>query len=237
MASRRSRRAVATTVAGPLPNAGTVQHLWFTDAVPRIRAENVVAHRELMLTGLLDAFGELMAEQGYAAITLAEVAERAGMARNTVYGYVADKEALLMAFVERSVAQFVDQVRAELRAEPDVAARLTLLVRRQVHQFRQEPGAGSESGMLEGGTLSPGSHGDLMTRFRPLHVLMAELVADGVASGEFRPVDPDEVVPMAFAVIGSERLPVGQGDHDPDAAADRITDFLLHALLDPAAPA
>lgn len=220
-----------------MPSVGAVQHLWFTEPMPRIRAENVVAHRELMLTGLLDAFGELMAERGYAAITLAQVAERAGMARNTTYGYVADKEALLMAFVERSVAQFVDRVRTELAAEPDVAARLALLVRRQVHQFRQEPGAGSESGMLEGGTLAPGSHGDLMTRFRPLHALMAELIAEGVASGEFRPVDPDDVVPMAYAVIGSERLPVGQGDHDPDDAAARITDFLLHALLRPAAPA
>ncbi len=198
--------------------------------MPRIRAENVVAHRELVFTELLDAFGELLAERGYAALTLSQVAERAGIARNTTYGYVADKEALLMAFVARSVQQFVDDVRAELATEPDAPARLAALVRRQMHQFRQEPGAGSESGMLEGATLGPASHSDLRTRFRPLHALMAELVTEGVAAGEFRAVDPDEVVPMAFAVIGSERLLVGQGTHDPDEAAARITDFLLHAL-------
>ncbi len=200
--------------------------------MPRIRAENVVAHRELMLTRLLDAFGELMAERGYAALTLAQVAERAGMARNTTYNYVTDKEALLMAFVARSVDRFVTDVRAELATEPDAASRLAVLVRRQMHQFRQEPGAGSESGMLEGATLAPASHGELKTRFRPLHVLMAEVVAEGSAAGEFRTVDPDEVVPMAFAVIASERLPVGQGHHDPDEAATRVTDFLLHALIE-----
>lgn len=183
-----------------------------------------------MLARLLDAFGELLAEDGYAAVTLAHVAERAGMARNTIYGYVADKEALLMAYVDRSVAAFVADLRAELEAEPDAAHRIALLVRRQMHQFLQEPGAGSESGMLDGATLPPTSHEALMARFRPLHGLLAEVVGEGVASGELRPVDPHAVVPMAFAVMGSERLPVGRGTHDPDEAARRVTDFLLHAL-------
>lgn len=198
--------------------------------MPRIRAESVAAHRELTFTRLLDAFGGLLAERGYAALTLAEVAERAGMARNTTYNYVADKEALLLAFVARSVEQLVAEVRAELAAESDVAARLGTLVRHQMHHFRKEPGAGSERGMLDGATLGPRSHGDLVRRFQPLHDLMGELVAEGVASGAFRAVDTEIVVPMAFAVIGSERLPVGHGERDPDEAADRVTDFLLHAL-------
>lgn len=198
--------------------------------MPRIRAESVAAHREQMRAGLLDAFGELMSEVGYAGLTLAQVAERAGMARNTAYGYVADKEALLMAYVERSVDEFLATVRAEMAEAPDARARLAVLVRRQMHQFRREPGAGTETGMLDGATLPPASHGALMSRFQPLHGLLAEVVADGVAAGELRPVDPEAVVPMAFAVMGAERMPVGRGEHDPDEAADRVTDFLLHAL-------
>lgn len=198
--------------------------------MPRIRAESVPAHRAQMQTALLDAFGALMAEVGYARLTLAQVAERAGMARNTAYGYVADKEALLMAYVERSVEEFVTGVREEMASAPDAAGRLAVLVRRQMHQFRAEPGAGTETGMLDGATLPPASHGALMSRFRPLHGLLAEVVAAGVASGELRPVDPDAVVPMAFAVMGAERMPVGNGEIDADDAADRVTDFLLHAL-------
>jgi len=198
--------------------------------MPRIRADTVAAHREQAWTRLLDAFGELMAEVGYAGLTLAQVAERAGMARNTTYGYVADKEALLMAFVERAVEEFVGAVREELAAVPDARDRLAVLVRRQVHQFRQDPGAGSEAGMLEGSALAPASHGALMARFQPLHGLLAEVVAEGVAAGELRPVDPEAVVPMMFAVMGAERVPVGNGERDPDEAADRVTDFLLHAL-------
>jgi AcrR family transcriptional regulator len=198
--------------------------------MPRIRAENVPAHRALVRTELLDAFGELMGEVGYAGLTLAQVAARAGVARNTVYGYVADKEALLMAYVERSVEVFLADVRREMATAPDAAGRLAVLVRRQMHQFRQEPGAGTETGMLDGATLPPASHGALMSRFRPLHGLLAEVIGDGVATGELRAVDVDAVVPMAFAVMGAERMPVGRGDTDPDDAADRVTDFLLHAL-------
>lgn len=198
--------------------------------MPRIRAASVPAHREQMRTSLLDAFGELLAEVGYARLTLAQVAERAGMARNTAYGYVADKEALLMAFVERSVEEFVDTVRAEMAAAPDAPTRLAVLVRHQMHQFRREPGAGTETGMLDGATLPPASHGALMARFQPLHGLLDEVIAAGVADGELRPVDPAAVVPMAFAVMGAERMPVGTGEHDPDEAAERVTDFLLHAL-------
>lgn len=198
--------------------------------MPRIRADSVPAHREQMRTALLDAFGELMAEVGYARLTLAQVAERAGMARNTAYGYVADKEALLMAYVERSVDEFVVGVRRDMEAETDARARLAVLVLRQMHQFRQEPGAGTETGMLDGATLPPASHGALMGRFRPLHGLLHEVVEAGVAAGTFRPVDAAAVVPMAFAVMGAERMPVGSGERDPDDAAERVTDFLLHAL-------
>lgn len=205
--------------------------LWFTGAMPRIRAANVAAHRELMWGRLLDAFGELLAEKGYADLTLAEVAGRADMARNTIYNYAHDKEALLMAYIARAVEGFVDEIRSELDALPDAAAKLTWLIARQMRQFIEEPGGGADSGMLEGHTLSPGAHGDLQARFEPLHTLMTEIIEAGAATGELRQdVDAAEVVPMIYAVVGSERIPVGNGRHDPDAAAARVTTFVLAAL-------
>lgn len=198
--------------------------------MPRIRADTVAAHRDQTRAALLDAFGDLMAEVGYARLSLAQVAAAAGVARSTVYGYVADKEALLMAFVERSVEDFLSEVRAEMASAHDARGRLAVLVRRQVQQFRHEPGAGTETGMLDGATLPPASHAALTSRFQPLHGLLAEVISEGVATGELREVDPDTIVPMAFAVMAAERMPVGRGDHDADEAAARITDFLLHAL-------
>lgn len=204
--------------------------LWFTGSVPRIRAESVAAHRALMETTLLDAFGELMAERGYAELSLAEVAARAGMARNTVYNYVGDKEALLMDFVARAVATFVAETREALADLPDPADQLAELIRRQMHQFRAEPGAGSDSGIMDGAMLGPDAHVVLLERFAPLHELLAEIVRAGIAQGRFREVSVDHAVTSAFAVIGAERLPVGSGRRDPDDAARDVADFVLHAL-------
>lgn len=198
--------------------------------MPRIAAESVAEHRALMLARLLDAFGDLVHQHGYAAVTLAQVATRAGMARNTVYNYVDDKEALLMAFIDRAVDQFVEALRAELASLPDATARLRHLVAKQMHEFRNEPGAGSDAGMVDSSMVRPASHDELRDRFAPLHGLLAEIVADGIAEGSFRAQPVDAVVPLAWAVMGAERIPVGSGDHDPDEAATRVGDFLLHAL-------
>jgi AcrR family transcriptional regulator len=198
--------------------------------MPRIRAESVVAHRELMHGRLLDAFGDLVHEHGYAEVTLAQVAAKAGMARNTVYNYVGDKEALLMAFIDRAVEHFVASVREELAALPDATSRLRRLVSLQMHEFREEPGAGSDAGMVDGSLVRPESHGMLRDRFAPLHQLLHEIVAEGIAEGSLRDQPVELVVPMAYAVMGAERVPVGSGEHDPDEAAERVADFLLHAL-------
>ncbi|MEZ5139990.1 MAG: TetR/AcrR family transcriptional regulator [Acidimicrobiales bacterium] len=198
--------------------------------MPRIAADSVAEHRALMMGRLLDAFGDLVHEHGYAGLTLAQVAGRAGMARNTVYNYVGDKEALLMAFIDRAVDHFLEELRAELAAIADPADQLRHLVAKQVHEFRAEPGAGSDAGMVDSSMVRPSAHGELMGRFAPMHDLLAEIVAAGIAEGTFRDQPVDQVVPLAFAVMGAERIPVGSGEHDPDEAAERVTDFLLHAL-------
>ncbi len=198
--------------------------------MPRINAENLAEHRTLMEGRLLDALGDLLHERGYAAITLADVAARAGMARSSVYGYAADKQALLMAYVDRSVDRFVEETRQEMAAVDGAPARLQVLVRRQMEQFRAEPGAGGDGGMLDGAALGPDGHERLMHRFRPLHALLREVVAEGVAEGTFRPVDVDAVVPLVFACFGAERVAIGTGVVTPAGAGAAVGDFVLHAL-------
>lgn len=198
--------------------------------MPRIAADSVAEHRALMMGKLLDAFGDLVHTQGYAEVTLAQVAGQAGMARNTVYNYVGDKQALLMAFIDRAVEQFVAATRAELAELPDATSRMRRLVHLQMHEFRNEPGAGSDAGMVDTSMVRPGAHDELMGRFAPLHGLFGEIIAEGIAEGSFREQPVDLVVPMVGAVMGAERVPVGSGEHDPDEAAERVADFLLHAL-------
>ncbi|MBK9178778.1 MAG: TetR/AcrR family transcriptional regulator [Acidimicrobiales bacterium] len=194
--------------------------------MPRIQAGSVAEHRTLMEGRLLDAFGELLAEQGYGDTTLADVAARSGMARNTVYNYVADKESLLHGYMDREVRRFLEDVEASVAAAPDAPSRLEVFVRAQVRYFATSPSAGHDLVVLLGAE----RYSALMAHLRPARQVVTAIVQEGIGSGDFRPIDVDSALTLAFACMSADRIPLARGEADPDVVADRTVDFLLHAL-------
>ena len=65
------------------------------------------------------AAAELTAEHGWAAITMAKLAGRVGVSRQTVYDVVGSKPALGEAMVLHELGKFLDAVGAALDAHPD----------------------------------------------------------------------------------------------------------------------
>jgi len=57
--------------------------------MPRIVGHTLAENRDLRQTALLNAAAEIAHEQGIAAVTVGAVAERAGIARSSVYSYFA----------------------------------------------------------------------------------------------------------------------------------------------------
>ena len=199
--------------------------------MPRIRAGSIAQHRELVRTRLLDAFGTELHERGFADLTLSHVAERAGIARNTIYNYSADKHELMLAFVDRSVAEFLARIKGQLDELDSASEKMALLVDAQVHAFTVEPGAGSASGLLEGGSLPPDVFAELMHRLSGVHDLVRGVIREGIATGEFtNPMDLDVLVQLVTGAIGSQRVPVGEGEVDAGQAGRQVTDFVLRAL-------
>lgn len=194
--------------------------------MPRIQAASVAEHRALMEERLLDAFGALLAEQGYGDTTLADVAARAGMARNTVYNYVAHKESLLYDYLDREVRRFLDDVAAAVEAAPGPEARLAVYVRAQLHSFAANPSAGHDLVVLLGAE----RYQELLAHLRPLREVLTDILTEGMREGAFRPLDLDTVQTLVMACISAERLPLSRGEADPDAVAERTVDFLQHAL-------
>jgi len=199
--------------------------------MPRIKAESLAEHRSLVRARILDSFGEELHEKGYAALTLADVAARAGIARNTIYNYAADKNDLMLEFVERSVDEYLTRARAELATCPSASEQMRYLIHSQINQFLHEPGSGSTAGMLEGGSLPPAVFDALMGRLSGVHRLIGEVVERGTRSGEFhRVVDIPATVEMIASVIGSQRMPVGEHTRSVDDAVTHVTAFGLAAL-------
>lgn len=85
--------------------------------MPKIIGATIAEHREVTRTRLFDALAHLMATRGFDAITLADIATEAGVGRTAVYNHFADKEALLIEFIEHETTQYLGLLAADLGAD------------------------------------------------------------------------------------------------------------------------
>lgn len=194
--------------------------------MPRISEATIAEHRCRTETDLLDAWGSLMSEHGYADITLTLVAEHAGVARNTVYGYFADKEALLLAYLDREVARFMEQASAAVRAEESAADRLRVLIELQTRYFAATAASGQELA----GVLNPHSFGQMSAAFTPLLDMITQIIRDGRDDGSFREIDVDQIARLVFALLGTYRVALAAGSTTAEQVSENILDLLLHGI-------
>jgi AcrR family transcriptional regulator len=103
--------------------------------MPKIIASSLAEHRDLRRAALVDAAAELAREGGGAAITMAAVAERAGLSRTAVYEYfrssadlVADLVLDELAIWAHELATAVDSA-AGSEADADADAQVEAWIR------------------------------------------------------------------------------------------------------------
>lgn len=109
--------------AGPVPRRGTggLSVGAYTPGMPRIDAPTVAEHRRLRHAALLDAARQILLEDGVGALHMRAVAERAGLARNSVYEYFRSRDDLVVAVCADDFAAWSADVETELGglADPD----------------------------------------------------------------------------------------------------------------------
>ena len=81
--------------------------------------------RGRILQSALDEFSE----KGFHATTIDSIAERAGMAKGTVYRYFKTKESLFNALKEDTISEFVELARQDLSRENDVLRIIESVIR------------------------------------------------------------------------------------------------------------
>src|SRR5438067_2891348 len=67
---------------------------------------------------LIDAMAQVVAEKGYAATTVADVVERAGVSRRTFYEQFADKEVCFLAAYDVGLAAVLSRIQEAVEAGP-----------------------------------------------------------------------------------------------------------------------
>ncbi len=81
-----------------------------------------VAVRGLLRERLLDAAAGVFAEDGWRRVTMAKVAERAGVSRQTVYNEFGSKQLLAEQLIHRELDQFLEAVERAFLAEETISA-------------------------------------------------------------------------------------------------------------------
>ncbi|MBL0142223.1 MAG: TetR/AcrR family transcriptional regulator [Betaproteobacteria bacterium] len=150
---------------------------------------------------LLKAALSLFIERGYAATRLEEVAQRAGVAKATLYLYYDNKLALFKAVVRHALVDRFDEV-AQDQAGREVSAREQLvgLLTTFVNRVASSPLSGIPKLVIaEAGNfpeIARFYHDEVIQRGREMIVGALER---GAANGEFRPVDAEYVWRIVIA--------------------------------------
>ncbi len=100
--------------------------------MPRITGPSIAAHVAHQEEAVVRAATELFAERGFAAVTMAEIAERVGLARSSLYRYFPDKDHILLAWLRRENAALVERSAAIARSEGPPTLRLRRWLRLQL---------------------------------------------------------------------------------------------------------
>ncbi|KGA13644.1 hypothetical protein GM51_19190 [freshwater metagenome] len=87
--------------------------------MPRIQTDSLAAHRDWRRNQLIEAAAAIALESGGDTITVAAVAQRAGLSRTSVYEYFASSADLVADLVIDELASFAHDLKAAVADETD----------------------------------------------------------------------------------------------------------------------
>jgi AcrR family transcriptional regulator len=214
---------------------------------PRTRAGAVAAgadesqHPGGARAEIVAVASRLFAEKGVGETTMAEIADGAGLQQSSLYYYFRSRDAILqeiLSTVNRVPLEFVDRLKREGGPAP---VRLYRLIRFDVAALSRFPFDINEVHRLAG--RQPESFSVYWEERQHLNDEVEQLVADGVAAGEFLPVDPRLAALTLLANDegvqhwnrGGRRLDnrsaTGPGDYTAAEIGTFLADLALRGLL------
>ena len=191
---------------------------------------------------ILDAALRVFTEKGLEAAKLEEIAALAGVSKGTIYLYFDSKEELFREVVRANIVPLVEQVERGVGSAP-ATVELERYLRTHWETIAGEHSAGWMR-LVIGELHRFPDLADFYSReviSRSWNILSG-IILRGIASGEFRAIDPAAAVSIIHATTIMHAVWVGPSSLHPHVRAKpreqvigEIIDFILHALR--AAPA
>jgi AcrR family transcriptional regulator len=149
---------------------------------------------------LLDAARDLMTETGTSDVSLHAIARRAGVTAPLVKYYFGSKEGLLTALVEADTSRSIEQLEELLAMDVSATQKLKLHITGIIRNYARHPYL---LGLLNRLIRESGNEAQARIKasfVKPLIDAQRRIIEEGMASGEFRKVDPDHIY---FLTVGA----------------------------------
>ena len=185
---------------------------------------------------ILRAATEVFAEQGFASVTVAEIADRAGIGKGTVYEYFSSKDELLFAVFEWMNDKIFERIRSLLDEGGTTRERLQRLLDLGVRITREQ--VEMQAVVLDFWSASRGTKSEerynqaCLGTFRAYRRLIADVIREGQTAGELRAaVDPEAVAIMLVAAMDGLGIQIFfDREIDPDKTVGGFGEVLLAGL-------
>jgi len=198
LSEKAGEREVFTTIRRHPSSTGRMS------GMPKILGSSLAEHRERTRDALFSALSSLMSERGFDAISLADIAARAGIGRTAVYNHFPDKETLLLAFIEHETSAYVTHLRQALAEVSDPVEQLRVYVRQQLSlapSYHFAPGPDLKQ------VISRDAIARLRTHVAQVETLLRDILREAIRSGEIPEQDLDAVVPLVHSCLTGRPAP------------------------------
>ncbi len=201
---------------------------WHTVTMPKIIGGSLAEHRKQTRNRLFSALSALMADRGFDAITLAQIAKNAGIGRTAVYNHFPDKESLLVGFINHETEEYVETLERALQDVTDPVEQLRTYVRAQLQLrrvFHLAPGPDLRT------VLSRGTQKQLREHVVIVEAILRRIIDAGVEAGVFPEQDLAVTVSLVNACLSGRTL--GETEAGRRAATRSTEAFVLRAVGTP----
>lgn len=176
------------------------------------------------------AAAELFRTRGFEAASMRELAEMVGLGKSSLYHHIPGKQELLGEIMDRGVDKLRTALEQVATADLPAAERLRLAVRTHVLTYIEHRDSVT-CFIQEGRALTTEQRQAYVAKRDEYEARFRQIVATGIASGEFRAADVKLAV---FAVLGMCHWVVRwyrpEGDFSPEEIADYFAEFAVRAM-------
>ena len=196
--------------------------------------ESGIAATEIEVRGrarVIQQARELFLAQGYAAVSMQQIADAVGVNKATLYHYFRDKQALFIAVMVDQGKQMNAAVAAALAAGTTLPEKLQSVAQTVLDMQHSDFGRLSSDLHLH---VSEEGRAEVYERCGVPWAQISQALREAATRGEVRDIDPDLASRGFFGMIISQRWQRNKGGRDispEEDLAPSLADLLLHGIL------